>query len=97
LFAQKGILIALKKLFIRYPSVKLLGFQVDALGLSTTKDRIAAFQKLEFLTQLKALESYLGATGFLRHLISYYTQLAEPLQKRKNCLASQRTSQRTCY
>jgi hypothetical protein len=72
LFAQKSILIAPKKLFIKYSLVELLGFQVNALGLLTTKDRIAAFQKLKFPAQLKALESYLGVTGFLRHLRSYY-------------------------
>jgi Reverse transcriptase (RNA-dependent DNA polymerase)/RNase H-like domain found in reverse transcriptase/Integrase zinc binding domain len=86
LFAQTGISIAPKKSFVGYPSVELLGFQVDALGLSTTTDRMAAFQKLEFPAQLKSLESYLGATGFLRHLIPYYAQLVEPLQKRKTAL-----------
>jgi hypothetical protein len=86
LFTKKRISIAPKKSFIGYPSVELLGFQVDALGLSTTRDRMAAFQSLEFPAQLKALETYLGATGFLRHLIPYYAQLAEPLQKRKTAL-----------
>jgi hypothetical protein len=86
LFADKRISLAPKKSFIGYPSVELLGFQVDALGLSTMKDRMAAFQSLEFPAQLKALETYLGATGFLRHLIPYYAQLAEPLQKRKTAL-----------
>jgi hypothetical protein len=86
LFTSKGLSISPKKSHIGYPSVELLGFRVDAFGLSTTRDRMEAFQKLEFPTQLKALETYLGATGFLRHLIPYYAQLAEPLQNRKTAL-----------
>ncbi len=55
----------LKKSFIGYLTVKLLGFQVNVLRLLTTAEQTTAFQKLEFPAQLKALESYLGATGFL--------------------------------
>jgi hypothetical protein len=32
---------------------------------------------------LKTLEQYLSITGFLRHPIHYYVQLAKPLQKYK--------------
>ena len=76
----------LKKSFIGYLTVKLLGFQVNILGLSVTAEQTVAFQKLEFPAQLKALESYLGTTGFLQHLIPYYTQLVDPLQKHKTAL-----------
>ncbi len=69
-----------------YPSVELLGFHVDSLGLTTTAQRVAAFKDLAFPSTLKALEQYIGATGFLRHLIPYYAQLIEPLQSRKTVL-----------
>jgi hypothetical protein len=38
---------------------------------------------------LRALEQYIGSTGFLRHLIPYYAQLIEPLQKRKVALLAE--------
>jgi hypothetical protein len=38
---------------------------------------------------LRTLEQYLGTTSFLRHLIPYYAQLAEPLQKRKVALLAE--------
>jgi hypothetical protein len=75
-----------KKSFISYLTVELLGFQVNVLGLLTTAEQTTAFQKLEFPAQLKALESYLGTTGFLQHLIPYYIQLVDPLQKHKIAL-----------
>ncbi|KAK4181970.1 hypothetical protein QBC35DRAFT_365589, partial [Podospora australis] len=79
LFDGKNMSINPKKSWIAYPSVGLLGFQVDALGLTNTADRLAAFRNLAFPNDLKALEQYVGATGFLRHLIPYYSQLVEPL------------------
>jgi RNase H-like domain found in reverse transcriptase/Reverse transcriptase (RNA-dependent DNA polymerase)/Chromo (CHRromatin Organisation MOdifier) domain/Integrase zinc binding domain len=86
LFNTLGISISPKKSFLAYPSVELLGFRVDAFGLSTTTERIAAFKNLEFPAQLKALEQYLGASGFLRHLLPYYAQISAPLHCRKTAL-----------
>lgn len=83
LFTSKNIAISPQKSFVGYPNVELLGFRVDGFGLSNTADRIAAYKQLDFPKNLKALEQYIGSTGFLRHLIPYYAQLVEPLQKRK--------------
>lgn len=86
LFQERNIAMSPKKSFIGYPSVELLGFRVDSLGMSTTAERVQAFKQLAFPNTLKALEQYLGASGFLRNLLPYYAQLAEPLQKRKTDL-----------
>lgn len=95
LFLEKGLSISPEKSYLGYPSVELLGFYVDSLGLSTIKERTEGFQNLEFPAQLKALETYLGATGFLRTMVPYYAQLSEPLQKRKiSLLAAGRASGR---
>ena len=88
-FSRKNIAISPTKSFISYPSVELLGFYVDSFGLTTTSEKVAAFKQLEFLGTLKALEHYIGATGFLRHLIPYYAKLLEPLQGRKTALLAQ--------
>ena len=63
-----------------YLDVELLGFRVNSLGLTTTKERIVAFYNLAFLDSLKVLEQYLGASGFLQYLILYFAKLFKPLQ-----------------
>ena len=63
---QKNIKLAAKKSFVGYPSIHLLGQRVDALGLSTAEEKLAAITMLEFPKTLKDLETYLGMTGYLR-------------------------------
>ena len=79
IFCDKNITIAPTKSFIGYLSVELLGFYVDSFSLTTTRERVEAFKQLAFSRTLKALEHYIGATGFLRYLILYYAKLLEPL------------------
>lgn len=74
------------KTFIGYPSVQLLGQQVDALGMTTAADKLEAITALEFPKTLKTLETYLGMTEYLRHYIPFYAQIVEPLQNRKTSL-----------
>ena len=81
-----NIKLAPKKSFIGYPSIKLLGQRVDALGLSIAEEKLTAISQLEFPKTLKDLETYLGMTGYLRQYAPYYAQIAEPLQKRKTLL-----------
>ena len=73
-----------------YPSVELLGFYIDSLGLSTTAKRMEAFSKLEFPGTLKALETYLRVAGFLQTMILYFAKILEPLQLRKTALLAAR-------
>lgn len=51
------------KAFIGFPSVTLLRQQVDGMGLSTNKDRIAAIRDLKFPATLQDLKHYLGLVG----------------------------------
>ncbi len=62
------------------------------LGLTISEEKIAAIAKLTFPTTLKALETYLGMTGWLRDYIPFYTQKAEPLHRRKTLLLQQSPS-----
>jgi len=77
---NKNVTLSGSKLYIGFPSVTLLGQRVDGLGLSTADDKIAAIKALTFPATLKDLETYLGMTGWHRHFILNYAQLAEPLQ-----------------
>lgn len=83
LFLKLGVSISPQKSYLGYPSIELLGFYVDSLGLTTTKERTQGFRDMVFPSTLKALETYLGSTGFLRTMIPYYAKLSEPLQRRK--------------
>jgi hypothetical protein len=69
--------------------VELLGFYVDAFGLTATESRIQGFKDIVFPSTLKALEAYLGACGYLRTMVPYFAQLAEPLQRRKVALLAE--------
>ncbi|KHE81398.1 hypothetical protein GE21DRAFT_1215972, partial [Neurospora crassa] len=79
LFALKNIILSLKKSFITYPNIKLLGFKVNILELSTINERMAAFRNLKFLNTLKSLERYISTSKFIRYLIPYYTKLIKLL------------------
>lgn len=68
-----------KKSFLGYPSVTLLGQEVDSLGMTTSAEKIAAISSLRFPHSLRDLEGFLGLTGYLRSSIARYAQLAEPL------------------
>ncbi|KAH5621114.1 hypothetical protein HBI23_240920 [Parastagonospora nodorum] len=72
-----------KKAFIGYPTIELLGQRVDAFGLSSTEERIAAMRNLAFPRTAADLETYIGAISFLRDKTPYLTQLARPLEELK--------------
>jgi hypothetical protein len=74
------------KVYIGFPSVKLLGQRVDAFGLSTPEERIAAIQKIAFPKTLRELEIYLGLTSWFRHYVEKYAEHAAPLERRKTAL-----------
>ncbi|QIX00238.1 hypothetical protein AMS68_005755 [Peltaster fructicola] len=66
-----------------FPSLNLLGQRVDAYGLRTTSDKLAAIKNLSFPSTLKDLETYIGMTGWLRHYVLHYATIVEPLQTYK--------------
>lgn len=74
------------KTFLNYPSITLLGQKVDAFGLSTTEERIAAIKAIRFPRDLRALETYLGLANYQRDKVAWYAQRAESLQQEKTRL-----------
>lgn len=65
-FQSIGMRLNPKKSYLGNPSVQLLGQRVTGLGLTTSEEKIAAIAKLTFPATLKALETYLGMTGWLQ-------------------------------
>ena len=64
-FEKLNIIISPVKTYIGFLTVNLLGQHIDALGLSTIKEKLEAIFKLQFLTTLKDLETYIRITGSL--------------------------------
>lgn len=75
-----------KKARIGFPSLTLLGKDIDSAGMSTTAEKVKAITSLVFPRTCKQLETYLGMTGDLRHYIKNYAHKSEPLQTRKTKL-----------
>ena len=92
LFRSKRVSLAPEKSFLGYPSITLLGQRVDSLGLSTSAEKIEAITSLRFPESLRDLEYFLGLTGWLRHCIARYAQLAQSLQARKTALTKKLSS-----
>ncbi|RMJ21267.1 Integrase core domain-containing protein, partial [Aspergillus sp. HF37] len=81
-----NVAIAPHKSFIGYPDVQLLGQRVDAMGLTTTEDKIKAVQELKFPRTLSDLESYIGLVSCFRQYIHRFAAKLDPLQRRKTLL-----------
>ena len=95
-FQQLGITLKPTKAFICFPSVSLLGQQVDGMRLSTGQGRIAAIGELKFPATFQDLKHYLGLVDWFRQYIPYYTQCSALLQERKNQVAKEFAQEREC-
>lgn len=67
------------KVFFNYPSINLL-------GLTTSKDKLAAVAAIKYPVTLGDLEHFLGLTSYLCSSVYCYTQIATPLQDLKTLL-----------
>ncbi|KAK3489300.1 uncharacterized protein B0T23DRAFT_321977, partial [Neurospora hispaniola] len=56
LFLSKNIILSLKKFYLNYSNIGLLGFHINNFGLLTIKERIEAFKILIFPNNLKVLK-----------------------------------------
>lgn len=63
-----------------YPDVQLPGQCVDGFGMTTSAEKLKGIKSLEFPKTLKALETYMGMTGYLQHYLQLYAQIGNILQ-----------------
>lgn len=84
--ADVGITLKASKCHLGYQSLIVLGHMVDRFGLSTTTQKAEAIAQLPTPSTLADLEHFIGMTNWHRHLIPYYAQRIEPLQKLKTKL-----------
>ena len=69
-----NVVISLKKTFLGYLSITLLGRKVDSLGLTISANKLIAISKLFYPYTLDKLKYYLGLIEYLRNYIYFYTQ-----------------------
>ena len=89
LFQQRRISLNLKKSFLNYSSVILLGQRVNSLDLFTSKEKLTVITSLHFPKSLRELETFLELTEWLRSSIPRYAQRVNPLQQRKTNLTKE--------
>ena len=66
IFLRYNISIKPTKFFLNYPDVMLLGQKVNFLGLTTSNEKLKAIRFFAYPDTLRALEYYLGLTGYLQ-------------------------------
>lgn len=84
--ANIGVTLKASKCHFGYQSLVVLGHMVDRFGLSTTDQKADAVANLPVPSTLADLEHFIGLTNWHRHLIAYYAQRIDPLQKLKTRL-----------
>ncbi|GKA23819.1 putative nucleotidyltransferase, ribonuclease H [Tanacetum coccineum] len=57
----------------------VLGHKVSGSGTEVDKAKIKAISKLTYLTNVKAIQSFLGHVGFYRRFTKYFSQIARPM------------------
>ena len=79
LFDSYGISLFIKKPFLNYTTVVLLGQKIDIFDFIISGENLETISKLNFFYIFKNLETYLTLTGWLRGFVPWYTQKADVL------------------
>jgi len=64
-----NVTLNLKKSFIGFPNIKLLGQYVDSLGLIIYNKKLKAITSLSFPATAASLKTYLSITSYLRNYV----------------------------
>ena len=83
LFRQRRVNLSLTRIFVYYPSVRILKQRIDALNMTTFENEIEAISAIKFSENLRDFEIFLKMTNWLKSFIPRYVQLTDSLQKRK--------------
>lgn len=77
---KAGLKISMHKCHFYKSEVKMLGHVVSAGKVSPSKDRVKSLKEAPRPRNLKAMQSFLGATGFYQRFIEGFAGLAEKLR-----------------
>ena len=76
---ESGMTLKRKKCFFGKESVDLLGYVISAEGIAAQEDKISAINNMTAPQNVKAIQRFLGMTGYYRQLIPRYADIAVPL------------------
>lgn len=76
---DSGLKLKPSKCNLRVPEVKLLGFIIDEHGRRSDPEKTAAIDNMVAPKNASEVRSFLGMTGYHRHHIPNYAELAYPL------------------
>ena len=76
---EAGMTLKLKKCFFAKTKVDLLGYTVSGDGITAQEDKTDAIRNMPPPTNVKAVQRFLGMTGYYRQLIPRYADIAAPL------------------
>jgi transposase InsO family protein len=74
-----GLTLKQKKCFLGREQVELLGYTVSAQGITAQEDKLAAIRNMAAPTDVKAIQRFMGMTGYYRQLIPRYADISAPL------------------
>jgi len=86
ILSNLGITLKAKKCYIGFHSLELLGYLVDRFGITTTANKSEALRNIAFPVTLAQLEYFIGLVNWNRHLIPFFSQRLEVLQRLKTQL-----------
>jgi len=86
ILSNLGITLKAKKCFLGFHSLELLGYLGDRFGITTTASKSDALRNISFSVTLAQLEYFVGLVNWNRHLIPFFSQRMEPLQRLKTKL-----------
>ncbi len=76
---ERNVILGMKKSKIGYPEVVFFGYQVKDSTYQLTQERKLAVTGIVMPTNLKQIQSFLGATIFFKHNIPNYANIVAPL------------------
>lgn len=77
--SDAGLTFKLKKCHFGQRKVELLGYTVSGDGISQQEDKVQAIRGMAAPSDLKAVQRFLGLTGYYRQTIPGYAEKAAPL------------------
>lgn len=70
-----------EKCVYRVKSLEILGFKVDASGISPSDEKVEAIKNFRQPATVKEARSFLGLVNFVGHFIPYLSTKTEPLRR----------------
>ena len=76
---KAGLTLSIKKCELNKTSIDFLGHKLDASGISVSRDKVAAIEKIPHPRNVRELRVFLGMLNYYSKFISNYSIIVGPL------------------